>query len=278
MFRVFRDSLWVLSCAVMIATSSLAGAQRQQWSVGMNATLEQAAEPKIPAYEVVSIRRHKSDFQGMTFQRTPDGFRAVNIGLLMLISDAYGIGQDMITGGPSWVTSMGFDTQAKVAASDVNSMQSLNAHQEGAMLRAVLSERFGLKVHTESRMMPAFELVVSQKGPRLTPTQSPIPAGTSHNPIYRPGEYADRDVPMSALAGVLSTFCKRPVVDKTALTGRYDIALKWNAQEMAGLDSSEGTLPSLYTAIEEQLGLKLKSATAPRDVLVIDHVELPSEN
>lgn len=234
--------------------------------------------PRIPAYEVVSIRRHKGDFQGMTFQATPDGFRAVNISLLTLISNAYGISQDMITGGPSWLTSTGFDIQAKVAASDVNSTGSLNGHQKGEMLRPVLGERFGLKVHTESRMGPVFELVVSQKGPRLTPNKTPIAAGSAHNPILRPGEFADRDIPVSALAGVLSIFCKRPVVDKTGMTGHYDVSLKWNAQEMASLDSSQGTLPSLYTAIEEQLGLKLKSATAPRDVLVIDHVEMPSEN
>jgi bla regulator protein blaR1 len=269
----------------------------------------QAASPvagaatKVPAFEVASIKPNKSGM-GMTMLRTtPVGFSASNVSLKALIQQAYGVEEDQILGAPSWLGSERYDMEAKVASSDTDALHDLNPDQRRLMLQPLLADRFQLKVHTELRDLPVLALVVAKGGPKLHEAK---PGDTYPNGLkgfdgeggpgmmlMRPGQLTAQGLDLSSVAKLLSQQLGRTVQDKTGLTGKYDFTLQWKPDRdpspMPGApppgqqgpdatlspDSSEA---SIFTAVQEQLGLKLESRKAPVEVLVIDHVEAPSEN
>jgi uncharacterized protein (TIGR03435 family) len=164
-----------------------------------------------------------------------------------------------------------------------------------------LAERFKLNVHTEIRQLPAFALVVAKSGPTLkeaTPGDAyangiKAPGGVSRAGMMmmKPGEFIGQGVPISTLADALSQQLQRTVFDKTGLAGKYDIALEWTADNGADpmIQRTDGSQQrtetvtdvsglSIFTAIQEQLGLKLQSTKGPVETLVVDHVEMPTEN
>jgi bla regulator protein blaR1 len=270
---------------------------------------KQAASPvagaasKVPAFEVASIKPNKSG-TGMTMLRTtPVGFSASNVSLKALIQQAYGVEEDQILGAPSWLGSERYDMEAKVASSDTDALHDLNPDQRRLMLQPLLADRFQLKVHTELRDLPVLALVVAKGGPKLHEAK---PGDTYPNGLkgfdgeggpgmmlMRPGQLTAQGLDLSSVAKLLSQQLGRTVQDKTGLTGKYDFTLQWKPDRdpspMPGApppgqqgpdatlspDSSEA---SIFTAVQEQLGLKLESRKAPVEVLVIDHVEAPSEN
>jgi uncharacterized protein (TIGR03435 family) len=254
-----------------------------------------AADVKVPDYDVVSVKPNKSDAHMIKMMNTPDGLSMSNVTLKMLIANAYGIRQDLISGGPGWVESDHFDFDAKVAGVDVETYKKLNRDQKRAMLTSALTERFKLKVHTETKVIPVYELTVARGGPKLKET-APVetkPAdgpgsGSGGSPAIAVGRkmtsfsiggghYQMSGAPMSALANQLSSVERRSVIDRTGLTGNYDIDLKWTPDDApAGGDGDTG--PSIFTALQEQLGLKLEAAKGPVETLVVDHAEAPSEN
>ena len=155
------------------------------------------------------------------------------------------------------------------------------------MFQQLLAERFKLAVHWETRELPVYAMVVAKKGPRLDPTKElDGHSGTSSNN----GELTARGVTLAQMADVLTQELSRElgrvVIDKTGIQGRYDCALKWRPDtgEARRNDGTDGSVaptdsgPSIFTAIQEQLGLKLESTKGPVQVLVIDRVEMPSEN
>jgi uncharacterized protein (TIGR03435 family) len=156
------------------------------------------------------------------------------------------------------------------------------------MFREILVERFGLKVHHETRTLPVYALVVAKGGPKMTASkpQPNDPDGMPGNPGVLNtslGRETGRGALIEFLAEDLSDALGRKVVDKTGLTGRYDFTLTWAPDDDAaamGSSASSGAPqgPSLFTAVQEQLGLKLEPVKAPVDVVVIDHLEKPSEN
>jgi len=229
--------------------------------------------------------------------------------LKFLITMAYDVKDFQVSGGPSWVNSERYDIDAKEPDSIAQIMEKLPREQRGlladSMLQSLLADRFQLKLTRGTKDMPAYALVVAKSGPKLqeakpvdTPAEAPSgPNGHPHGPMMRMGrgEINGQGVPLSFLASVLSQQLGRTVLDKTGLKGNYDLTLKWTPEQgegmmMAGPGPGGGgpppdgapppdaSGPSIFTALQEQLGLRLEATKAPAEVLTIDHVERPSEN
>jgi uncharacterized protein (TIGR03435 family) len=260
--------------------------------------------PKLPAYEVASIKPDKSGTDMTMLRTTPVGFIATNVPLKMLIQQAYGVEDNQILGAPSWIGSARFDIEAKVSSSETDALRDLSPDQRRLMLQPLLADRFQLKVHTEVRDLPILALVVAKGGPKLHEAK---PGDTYPNGIkgfdgepggpglmhMGPGQLTAQGLAMSDVAKLLSQQLGRTVHDKTGLAAKYDFTLQWTpdrgASPMPGAAepgqqgpgatlSTDSSGPSLFTAIQEQLGLKLDSQKGPVEVVIIDHVEAPSEN
>jgi uncharacterized protein (TIGR03435 family) len=220
-----------------------------------------SAPGKLLEWDVVSIKVHKPD--GVISHSTgmSNGFSIV-IPLKQFISEAYGVRQDLISGLPKWTDSAQYDIAAKVAGSDAEEFHRLSPKQKDMMLRSILADRFKLTAHTEMKQLPVYELVVVKAG--KLEAVAPGPGGSSSGP----GLIACHPCDVSFLSSKLAESLQRTVVDKTGLTGQYAIKLQW----------SDSAGPSLFTALEEQLGLKLQPGKGPVETLVVDRVEMPSEN
>jgi len=178
--------------------------------------------------------------------------------LKSLIKTAYGLEDYQMAGGPKWID----DDIYSVVDKPVGPEASL-------MLRTLLAERFKLAVHSETRQLPVYTLVFAKGGPRLEKATEP---GTTS-----PGGGMIRGtMEMSLLASYLSSITGRRVIDQTGLTGPYTFSLKWTPDDRPA--TGDTSAPSLVTAIQEQLGLKLESTKGPVEILVIDHAEKPTEN
>jgi uncharacterized protein (TIGR03435 family) len=281
-----RKSL-ILAVVLIALTSPAAFAQ----STPPAASEPQAADAsvKAPEFDVITIRPNKSlsDIKDgvettTTFSRnTPDGFSARNYFLKSLIFDAYGLKQFyQIVGGPGWIDSEGFDIEAKVVAANGTTPQPLTRELRKQMLRSLLVDRFKLAVHNETRQLPVYELVVAKNGPKFQPAKPEEKFKYSTN--FRGGltMLTLQTAEISALTGELSGRLSRPVIDKTGLIGKYDIKLEWAHDTSLSSDAAanDASGPSIFTAVQEQLGLKLQPAKAPVDVIVIDQVEQPTAN
>jgi bla regulator protein BlaR1 len=193
---------------------------------------------------------------------------------------------DLILGLPGWTQSERYDIQAKVDSDDVAKWKALSLAQKRLALQPLLVTRFNLQFHHETRERPTYSLVVAKNGPKLskaqpvvtnpTGTDSPDGKGDRDKSTVAPGKIVLKSSSLSLLASLLSSQgLNHTVVDKTGLTELYDITLRWSPDD-AG--SSDASLPSLFTALQEQLGLKLEYNKNPIDVIVIDHFEKPSPN
>jgi len=202
-----------------------------------------------------------------------------------MIGYAYGLRDFQITGGPNWLPNSTWDVVAKVDQ-PVPNWTGLRSEDRRTIMRqrmqAVLAQRFNLKCHFETRQLPIYNLVLAKSGTKLAPTSPDTPKKGAMNwdGEGRQNKMDATGVELSALANILSQVLGRTVVDKTALAGLYDLKLNWtsdpSANSAASADSSSG--PTIFTALEEQLGLKLESAKGPIPVLVIDAIDRPSEN
>jgi len=255
---------------------------------------------KLPAFDVVSIKPDKTGGGMIRVMNRPDGYSATNISLKMLIQAAYGIREDLISGTPGWAESTRYDIDAKVDGADVEALKKLSPEQRRLILQPLLADRFKLKVHTETKQLPVFELVVAKGGPKLKEATAGDtyangikgPDGVGRGGMVRMGrgQLTAQGVPMTSVVNILSQQLHRTVIDKTGLAGKYDLELNWTPDEGEGMGPPpgggqphgdappEGSGPSIFTAIQEQLGLKLQSGKGPVDTLVIDHVEMPTEN
>jgi uncharacterized protein (TIGR03435 family) len=284
--------LWAGSMA--IATPNVLG------QGGASAPAAATTDVTVPGFDIISIKENKSGSGMMRVMSKPDGYSATNVSLKMLLQMAYGIREDLITGAPNWGDSTRYDIEAKVAGADVDTLKKLSSEQRRAMLKPVLEERFKLKVHTETKQLPVYELVVAKGGSKLkqaTPGDTYAngikgPDGTGHAGMMRVsrGELTGQALPITSLVSMLGQQLQRTVIDKTGLTGKYDFGLQWtdeNSDPMfKGPDSNpqrsepspDSSGPSIFTALQEQLGLKLQSAKGPVETLVVDSVAMPSEN
>jgi uncharacterized protein (TIGR03435 family) len=242
-------------------------------------------------YEVVSVKPNKSGSGDMRISILPTTYNATNTTLPLLIQAAYGLKMDgLISGLPSWAESTHFDLEAKTDEATTSTLDKLPVQerfqQQKQMLQAVLADRFHLQVHREIKDLPVYALVVAKGGVKL---KAADPNNTYENGIkgfngkssagmmmFGHGVLTTQATPVANLADNLTYQIHRIVVDRTGLTGKYDFSLKWSPDDApAAADTSS---PSIFTALQEQLGLKLEAQKAPVETIVVDHVELPSEN
>jgi uncharacterized protein (TIGR03435 family) len=202
--------------------------------------------------------------------------------------DAYGIPSAQIMGAPAWLDSERFDIVAKVDDATAEDLKSFSDEQESSLSRQLvqqlLADRFKLVVHWETREFPVYAIVVAKNGPKLKKSKD----GGSTNTFSGNGKLTAESVTMEKLAQTLTGMTERElgryVIDKTGLEGRYDIELAWSPADRpaalanASADKTVPPGPSIFTAIQEQLGLKLESTRGPVRTLVIDHIEQPSDN
>jgi len=261
------------------------------------ATSQSDTGVKVPQFDVISVKPDKGDFPGTRLMMKPDGFSATNVNLHMLLSEGYQLDPDQILGEPGWAKTAGFDIDAKVAGEDVAALKQITFDQRRQMFQEILADRFKLAVHHETKELPVYVLSPAKGGPKLTESKVDTSA-TGDTPKGGPGRFmvnrgniTGQRTSMTFLATVLSRQLGRTVVDKTGLTAGYDFTLTWAPDEGAAgagpphdgassatPDASAPSGPSIFTALQEQLGLKLESVKAPVDVIVIDHVEKPAEN
>jgi uncharacterized protein (TIGR03435 family) len=250
-----------------------------------------AAKP--PAFDVISVKPDKSGVPNVSIRMTPDGFIATNITAHMLLMEGFGLNADQLSGEPAWASSAAFDVEAKVSGADVDAMKKISFDQRRSMFQQVLTDRFQLKVHHDSQQLPVYTLMLAKGGSKLkqTVTDAKGPGGLSGGPgriMIGRGSIKGEGMTVEFLISILSRQLHRTVVDKTGLTGNYDFELKWTPDEGIGGDAGahggpagddpSASGPTLFTALQEQLGLKLESGKGPVDVVVIDHIEKPAEN
>ena len=232
---------------------------------------------------------------------SPSGFRAANASLETIIQEAYGVQASQITGAPEWIKTAAYDIQIeagdKPMANDVGREQYPEQRRARGqrVLQGILADRFHLQVHRETRELPSYALVVADDGSKLQPAKNPTSApdlvkgpegrfmGSSMRMKFDGSQAVGmeaRNISASDLASQLSRQLGNVVVDKTGLTGNYDFALNWtaDANQTPGAPASEASASALFTALQQQLGLKLEPQRAPMEVLVIDHVEKQTEN
>ena len=231
------------------------------------------------AYDVITIKPNKSASGNVDIDTEDDHFTATNVSLKTLLENVYGIKQDLISGIPGPLDSARFDIQAKISDPDPVALKKMTPVQERLKLLPLLTERFQLKTHTETKILPIYELVVIPAGPKFKPSGDQTKTGDGSTSIQGSrtrGKLTAQDIPMMSLAKSLAGQVHRTVIDKTGLTGNFDLALQWSNDESteAGAESD----PTIFTAVQEQLGLKLQPAKGPVETLVVDHAAMPSEN
>jgi uncharacterized protein (TIGR03435 family) len=228
----------------------------------------------LPKFDVASIRPSRAEGWQYAIKPSPAGFTATNIPLSYLIMWAYKINDYQLAGAPSWASER-YDVTAKPGAryEDVR-----------LMMRALLAERFKLEVHQESREQTEFALTVAKGGLKLAepkeascqaePASTATPCGRlSWSNRWLGGRRAS----MEALVFVLSQALKHTVVNETGLEGPYDMSLDWAPDNFAAEPPADAP-PPLATALQQRMGLKLEPRKGKTEVVVVDHVERPTEN
>ena len=239
--------------------------------------LGQAATTPKPAFEVVTIKRNVSGEGGSIGMQPGGRFRAVNASVQFIISTTYRapggarLFPSQIIGLPAWATTERYDITGKVGEALAGRPVQEQFRNMAPMVQSMLEDRFQLQLHHETQPMPTYALTVSRAGGmrvsttdcRVTPDQCRIES--------IPGHYSAVSLKINDLLILLSNAVERVVTDRTGLKDSYDINIDWGAD--AGSDK-----PSIFTAVQEQLGLKLEFERAPVDVVVIDRIERPTED
>jgi uncharacterized protein (TIGR03435 family) len=242
---------------------------------GQDVAVAPNTQSPLASFEVAVINPTPSSYVNGSQWSKPGGntFRAKGVSLESLTAMAYGIDSTQIKGGPNWFASKEFDLNAKA-------QQGVLLTREGIQLclQRLLQERFDLKVHHETESRQGFALVLAKNGSKLVATQG------AEFPNFRvnvgPGKLQGKNWSMEFCALMLAPKVGRPVVDRTGLQGRYDIDIEYNPDMLADVGDQPGLpLPSLATAIQERLGLRLVAERVSVDLIIIDQVRsLPTEN
>lgn len=241
------------------------------------------APAAAPTFDVASIHINNTETDGhhhIVSDPAESHFRTVNLSLRELIQFAYDVPDSQILGGPAWLDSITFDIDAKSDPSVDAELHALPTEQardqKQRMVQALLADRFELKVHQETRQLPVYALIVTKDGPKFKPSRID---GTTIDTGRTRLHIAGSDDTIGILARELALVLGRVVLNQTGLSGRYDLSLRWTPDDPASsASSSPDAPPDIFTAIQEQLGLKLESTKGPVSVLVIDSVEKPSPN
>ncbi len=228
-------------------------------------------------FDVASIKPNAANDDRIMIRMMPGGrFVATGITVKELIAQAYNVRPFQVQGGPGWMDSERFDINAKGEGLP----DRVPPDVLRPMLQALLQDRFGLKTREESKEMPGFALVVGKNGTKL----KPVEGEAQRQMRMGRGQINAKGMPMAMLAQQLGQMLGRTVVDKTELKGGYDIELNFTPEPGAGhggpdaLAATDNSGPTIYTALQEQLGLKLESQKTATKMLIIEKVDKPSEN
>jgi uncharacterized protein (TIGR03435 family) len=249
------------------------------------ATLLGAQSADSPAFDVASVRQNTSLTSSSSTRRLPNGqFLATNLTLRALIVRAYEVRNSQVVGGPDWIDSVRFDVVARAERPDADFP---------ALLRTLLRQRFNLEVHGETREQPVYALVRARadgtlgpgikpsvlvcSGPKAPPPQPgvPSPCGLNTSVSNRDGRMIGGAQSGADIAAAVDNYgTSRVVLDRTGLEGTYDYELRWSVDTAnPARDTGGAELPALFTAIQEQLGLKVEPARGQVEIVVIDRVE-----
>lgn len=264
------------------------------------------------SFDAISIRTDTQSPFGQGIRGLQPGrFVAIGANVPEIAAIAFGVTRDRIVGGPDWVRSRRFNITATVSG-------EATRERVMPMLRQMLTDRFAMKSHREDRVMPVYAMTMARRdasfGPKLRrsgaecapvtppsaeergglppppPPPPPPPGGSGMRPLpereamlrcpsmFFPGGASARAVPISELTVLLTQFLDRPVVDRTNLTGEFDLDLVYQFELAPAGAGASASVPSVFAAMQEQLGLRLEAARAPRDVIVIDSISPPTEN
>jgi uncharacterized protein (TIGR03435 family) len=244
--------------------------------------------PPAPAYgyDVVSIHRSDPAAVGAGIRPGPQGgWRSENTSVISLLTVAYDVADFQVIGAPAWAYSNCYDVtftpdkaQAAPAAGGSEKDRQINRSGNRQRLQAVLRDRFGLVVRTETRELPVYVLKQAKSGSRLSPHAEATPAMIQIHAGSIIGGKATTDI----LAKMLSSEFHRPVYNETGLTGEYDFKLDWTPDSDASPDAatagvSSPATGSIFGAVD-QLGLRLESKRGPVQVYVVEKIERPTEN
>jgi uncharacterized protein (TIGR03435 family) len=255
----------------------------EAWELPKRTAALSLMDPKLtPGYEVATIKPSPPDEQGRGFTLQGRHLVARNFTVEGLITLAYNLHPKQLTGGPEWLTTDHFDMDV---LPDHEGLPSLE--QARGIVRKLLADRFGLKFHEDTKELSVYVLSVAKGGPKFTKSASDpsSPPGLGGPP----GRMMVRNASMEEFAEVMQGTLDRPVVDQTGLKDRYDFQFRWTPDEsqyggrVPPPNSGDNTPaadapPPLFTAIQEQVGLKLDAMKAPAKVMVIESVEKPSAN
>lgn len=276
-----------------VATLSLA-----PFITALYGTWVRAQSSSAQSFDVISVKPNRSVNSGSSYGDGLSGtFTARNLSLLVLVEYSYDVKEGQIEGLPTWADSEKYDIDAKIDDGAAAQEKLLSRDERAKLTRtrvqSLLADRFGLTLHHETKDLPVLELTIAKGGAKLSETAATPAPGDAHPllpgsiVITAPGterSIRSNQVPLAMLINFLSGVPEvsgRVLLDQTGLTGKYTFELKWAPQHLSDAASSSDTIgpePSLFTALQEQLGLRLESTKAPVDVLVIDHVERPSPN
>lgn len=226
-----------------------------------------------PSFAVATIKPHDPDERDRGIWVQGDHFDVSAASVEKLMKWAYSVHAQQIVGGPDWIRQDRYDINGRP---DIAGEPDLMQQRE--MIGKLLADRFQLKFHRERRELPVYAIRIAKGGPKLTAAahsdKKPIEQSDSHGDFDRIHNY--ESAPISYLIMVEQLWSDRPLVDQTGLTGKYDFRLRYDADEAHNTDPNAP--PGFFTAVQQELGLKFEPTKARVEVLVIDHVELPSSN
>jgi len=228
---------------------------------------------QTPSFEAASIKPNRSTSASSSSRMTAGQVNMENVSIRKVTLMAYGIPDDRsyALAGPDWLGDERFDIVARYPGGTPQEQVRL-------MLQNLLAERFKLALHRETRQLPQYALVVAKGGPRIQPAE-PGQQGTSG----RPGRLEATKITMQKLCDLFAKMVGMPVVNETGMAGVYSFTLEWAPDETTRLEPDSPPAPSgkpsLFAALQEQLGLKLEGRKGPAEVLVVDHIDrTPTEN
>lgn len=249
-----------------------------QTSAPKAATSPREADADL-SFEVATIKPSAPTTDADGMEVNGHSVKVRNGRVAYLITYAYDLQPRQIVGGPAWLTTDKYDIVALMP-------EKSDRQQLKGMVRRLLAERFGLSFHCEKRMLPAYALLVDKAGPKMEKSEADPERGSG----FRGRGMGQLTVTNGSMAGFAhwlnGGILDRPVIDETGLTGRFNFTLNWMPDDsqyegmgtrMPSTDSANA-LPSFFTAIKEQIGLKIDPTKANLDVLIIDHVDKPTEN
>jgi uncharacterized protein (TIGR03435 family) len=241
-------------------------------------------------YEVASFKSNKSGTGDSGWSNGGDSLTATNVPLQSLIDAAYGIRDSQLFGAPEWLSAERYDINAKMGGETATALRSLSPDERNlalqGMMQRLFAERLKLTARHDSKELPVYFLLIGIKGSKLTEAKPEERSTTNTSGGSGGITIKAQAMTMDGLAMRLSGRAGRIVLNKTDLAGKFDFTLNWMEERPVQPASSDAAVPvttdptgpSIFTALQEQLGLKLESGKAPVPVIVIEHVERPSDN